>query len=204
MTRSDPPADQTAEVRNLAGQVAELQQQMRQLAQHLITNNPEKAPAQELVSWLTITDPDEATTVLEQLRVWLEQVYLRYPKAELPDCWAWHPDVVEELWWLRNTWCEAYSGDEPSWQKVGDWHERYRPGALARITTATGTCGLDVHARTPTETTDRALHRRLPRGRDRLDLTAPRQLATRPHRRPTPRSTPAVRRPIPPTLTSHP
>lgn len=150
MTHSDPPT-RDAEIARLAGQVADLERQLRQLVQQVLANKAEKAPAEELVSWLTITDAGEAATLLGQLRVWLEKVYLRYPKAELSDCWAWHPEVVEELWWLRNAWCEAYSGDEPSWQKVGDWHERYRPSALARVTAATGTCGLDVHARKPTE-----------------------------------------------------
>lgn len=155
MTHSDPPAGQDdaggrdAEIRRLTQQVADLDQQLRQLSQQLITNKPEQPATEELVSWLTVTDLTEAATVIEQLREWLEQVYLRYPNAALGNCWAWHPDVVEELWWLRNAWYEAYSGAEPSWQKVGDWHERYRPGALARINAATRTCGLDVHARDP-------------------------------------------------------
>jgi hypothetical protein len=49
--------------------------------------------------------PDELDTaqqLLAGLVDWMARIYLRYPDAAagLPDCWAWHPDVVEELLWL--------------------------------------------------------------------------------------------------------
>src|SRR3954451_23117735 len=58
-------------------------------------------------SWLLLPgDPDLARQVLDELVGWLGIVYLRYPDGadHLPECWAWHPDVVEELLWLMHAW----------------------------------------------------------------------------------------------------
>jgi hypothetical protein len=98
----------------------------------------------ELPSWLVLTDFPEADAVMQALTRWLREVYLRYPDAELPACWAWHPEVVEELWWLRNSWYDAYTGPKASWAMVGIWHESQRPGVVTRVGAAK-TCGLEVH-----------------------------------------------------------
>ena len=57
-------------------------------------------------------------------------MFLRYPDgvAVLPECWLWHPDVVEELLWLMHAWRAAYEGRGASVQLAGDWHDRQRPG----------------------------------------------------------------------------
>jgi hypothetical protein len=96
--------------------------------------------------------PDEATALMSDLCDWLARVYLRYADASLPTCWAWHPDVVEELLWLRGAHAEAYSGRAASWAQVGNWHDRLRPGVVKRIQRAAGTCELGQHrdgGRTP-------------------------------------------------------
>ena len=77
--------------------------------------NATATPADPPPSWLALpADADAAATVLADLVGWLGQVYLRYSDAArgLPECWLWHPDVVEELVWLRHAWFDAYkSGD---------------------------------------------------------------------------------------------
>ncbi len=47
---------------------------------------------------------------------WVSGVYLRYSDAvnAFPDCWMWHPDVVEELLWLHRAWLSAY--DPEAWR----------------------------------------------------------------------------------------
>ena len=59
-------------------------------------------------------------------------VYLRYRDAirAFPDCWLWHPEVVEELLWLHRAWIAAYSGQAPP----------TRSGGLARPATARVSC----------------------------------------------------------------
>ena len=99
-------------------------------------------------SWLDLpTELDTATAVLAELIAWLEVVYLRYPDAAagLPDCWLWHPDVVEELLWLMHAWLAAYRDETAAVSLAGDWHDRYRPGVVRRITTTAGRCSLENH-----------------------------------------------------------
>jgi len=95
--------------------------------------------------WLAARDPEVATTGLRDLIDWVETVYLRYPDAELPSCWLWHPSVVEELWWLQGTHTAAFGDEEGSWQRIGDWHDRYRPGVARRLRAAVGGCELALH-----------------------------------------------------------
>ena len=81
------------------------------------------------------------------LAAWLERVFLRYPDGaqHLPECWLWHPDVVEELTWLRLAWTLVYHPELGTPLMVGDWHDRYRPGVVRRIRERAGTCSLERH-----------------------------------------------------------
>ncbi len=103
-------------------------------------------------SWLTApTDADATISLLEGLCSWLRAVFLRYPDgvAALPECWLWHPDVVEELLWLMHTWLAAYQGKTASVQLAGDWHDRQRPGVIRRLRTAAGSCSKERHQTRP-------------------------------------------------------
>lgn len=100
------------------------------------------------VSWIaSSTDPQATATALAELADWVGRVYLRYPVAarELPDCWLWHPDVVEELAWLQQAWQGAYCPETGTVGAAGDWHDRYRPGVAARIRSAARGCSLETH-----------------------------------------------------------
>jgi hypothetical protein len=84
--------------------------------------------------------------MLAELADWVGRVYLRYPDAaDLPTCWAWHPDVVEELWWLFCCHTVAYRSRVRSWAKAATWHHTERPGVVVRIKAAVGTCELSRH-----------------------------------------------------------
>ncbi|MCF7550905.1 hypothetical protein [Pseudonocardia sp. WMMC193] len=95
--------------------------------------------------WLASTDPEEGEAGLRNLIGWVEAVYLRYPDAELPSCWLWHPTVVEELWWLQGAHSVAFDDEQGSWQRIGDWHDRFRPGVAKRLRAAVGGCELALH-----------------------------------------------------------
>ena len=82
--------------------------------------------------------------MLTRLAQWVAGVYLRYPDARLPDCWLWHPEVVEELLWLHQAWLAAYA-EGARVTAAADWHDRYRPGVLARIKSSADMCALDDH-----------------------------------------------------------
>ena len=99
-------------------------------------------------SWLDLPEemPAAAFTIRE-LVDWLGRVFLRYPDAAraLPECWLWHPDVVEEVLWLMYAWKAAYRADSGTVHLAGDWHDRYRPGVVRRVRERAGTCSLDNH-----------------------------------------------------------
>ncbi|MBN9102911.1 MAG: hypothetical protein J0I49_33180 [Pseudonocardia sp.] len=106
--------------------------------------SPESGEA-EVRSWLLISDPEQAVTVLADLVEWLDRVYLRFPNSELGACWLWHPHVIEELLWLRCAHSDAYSPETGSWLRAGDWHDRQRPGVVRRVREALGKCDLSLH-----------------------------------------------------------
>jgi len=109
---------------------------------------PPAATAENAVaSWLR--EPVEAGTTLAllgDLVDWLSTVYLRYADAarSLPECWLWHPDIVEELLWLQQAWAEAY-GKTGNVRAAGDWHDRLRPGVVRRIGDYARACSLENH-----------------------------------------------------------
>ena len=103
-------------------------------------------------SWLTApADPEALAGLLDELVAWLHAVFLRYPDgvAALPECWLWHPEVVEELLWLMRAWRAAYDGRGASVQLAGDWHDRQRPGVVRRLKASVGSCSRERHQTRP-------------------------------------------------------
>jgi len=134
-------------LRELPGRVDDLSRMLAQLADavHAQSARSQAAPAP---SWLFMPDSETAVVeVLEQLFAWLHAIYLRYRDAAdgLPECWLYHPDVVEELLWLMHAWLGAYQGRNASTGLAGDWHDRQRPGVTRRIKTYAGGCSLVNH-----------------------------------------------------------
>jgi hypothetical protein len=89
---------------------------------------------------------DATAAVLRDLRTWISAVFLRYADAEdsVPECWLWHPDVVEELLWLSQAWTAAYAASAAI-TAAADWHDRLRPGVVRRLRAGAATCSLDGH-----------------------------------------------------------
>lgn len=138
------------QVERIARAQAELDALVRRLAEDIALLAPppdgdDEEPA-GLRSWLSADDPTQAAADLADLAGWVSAVYLRYADAVLPSCWAWHPAVVEELWWLRHAHADAFTGPRACWREVGDWHDRQRPGVARRIRAAVGDCELSRHA----------------------------------------------------------
>lgn len=88
-------------------------------------------------SWLELP-ADEAEVLMELLARFVEDFNLRYawsPKHLVPACWPAHGALVEELttlWWSR------YCAFDAPGAKIGDamnWHDKWLPGFLKRMTT---------------------------------------------------------------------
>ncbi|MDN5856091.1 MAG: hypothetical protein L0K86_25265 [Actinomycetia bacterium] len=107
---------------------------------------PTDAEPEGLRSWLLAVDTDLGTAALADLAAWLGRVYLQFDRTSLASCWLWHPAIVEELWWLRCAHADAYDPQTGSWLRVGDWHDRLRPGVLSRVNGVLNKCALSRHA----------------------------------------------------------
>jgi hypothetical protein len=132
-------------LRGLPSRVDEVAELVAQLADAV---NASPTVGGAVASWLDLaTEVDTTHAVLGELLAWMQVVYLRYPDAAagLPDCWLWHPDVVEELLWLMQARLAAYRDDKAAVSLAGDWHDRYRPGVVRRITSTAGRCSLENH-----------------------------------------------------------
>lgn len=152
-------AHEAADVPGLRGEVRGLVHTVAGLAEEVAGLVAAGAGGEEPPpSWLWRSDPEgqrltaeEAAVLLRRLTIWAGRVYLRFPDAELPECWLWHPDVVEELVWLWTAWRSAYLGSAASVQRAGDWHDRQRPGVVRRIRSTAGSCSLREHVDQPRE-----------------------------------------------------
>lgn len=101
-------------------------------------------------SWLLTEDPERVSVALAALVVWVDRVYLAYHQVSLPSCWLWHPDVVEELWWLYQAHTDAYHPITGSWLRAGDWHDRQRLNVVGRLKFVLAHCNPERHRlRTP-------------------------------------------------------
>lgn len=164
MGESEPDYASAAAVAGLAGEVEQLRRRLepvetlpdrvQQLADVVdgladkVAHLSQRGQSTAVPSWLMApADADTAGELLDELTSWMQQVFLRYADAAavLPECWAWHPDVIEELLWLMHAWLNAYQGQAASISLVGDWHDRYRPGVVKRIKQTAGTCSLENH-----------------------------------------------------------
>lgn len=137
-------------VRTLAGLPARVDQIAATLAQAVddFSASGRRPDPVRPVSWIAHSQElGETTRRLQELADWVGRVYLRYPVAarELPDCWLWHPDIVEELAWLQQVWQAAYHPDTGTVAAAADWHDRYRPGAVTRIRASNRVCSLENH-----------------------------------------------------------
>jgi hypothetical protein len=134
----------TSDLAGLAATVAELSETTAAM-QAAGGRRPEP---EALTSWLTLPhDAHTARAVLCDLTGWLADVYLRYADAarDFPECWPWHPEIVEELVWLMYAWLAAYRDDDASVRAVGDWHDRLRPGVVRRVHGYAKACSLENH-----------------------------------------------------------
>ncbi|MBN1171966.1 MAG: hypothetical protein JXA67_07310 [Micromonosporaceae bacterium] len=54
--------------------------------------------------------------------------------VHLPICWYRHPDAVAELGWLCQEWIKIYRSGKGTSSAAGEWHDRWLPGVLRRLT----------------------------------------------------------------------
>ena len=92
--------------------------------------------------YLTSEDADGAGDALADLETWLDVVLAHYPGGVLQDCWRRHAWIVEELLVLREAHRVAWERGAPVTARL-DWHNRWLPEVLRRITGKNGLRGCD-------------------------------------------------------------
>ena len=92
--------------------------------------------------YLTSEDAAAASDALADLETWLDVVLAHYPGGVLQDCWRRHAWIVEELLVLREAHRVAWERGAPVTARL-DWHNRWLPDVLKRITGKHGLRGCD-------------------------------------------------------------
>jgi hypothetical protein len=78
--------------------------------------------------------PQAEEVLWKELDSWVAWIRSRYPLArKVPECWAKHPEVVEELSALWLAWQGAYEERDAPLTAAADWHDRWLPGVLRRL-----------------------------------------------------------------------
>jgi hypothetical protein len=91
-------------------------------------------------SWIGL-DHDTYHTRLAELRRWADTVLRQhYGGYELRDCWTRHIHAIWELSTLAAEWHRTYAGTRPDLARALEFHDRWLPGTMRRITGITRTC----------------------------------------------------------------
>jgi len=98
-----------------------------------------------VMEWLTVTDPEVAVRFLNDLSVWVRDVFGRYVPggSVLAPCWPWHPVAIAELLACQAAWIAAVHPKAPL-EALAGWHDRWRPGTWHRVTKLLARCERDV------------------------------------------------------------
>ena len=115
------------------GDVAELKEQIERILAILDTEN-DASPATWF--WLTMTD-EEREAKFGELYDWVETVlrqqYPDYLAEHIKLCWPNHPEARWELTWLYQLWTLSYLTDRSMPKDAADWHDRWSPGVIRRL-----------------------------------------------------------------------
>ena len=90
--------------------------------------------------WIGL-DRDTYTTQLADLRLWADTVLRQhYGGYELADCWPRHIHAIWELSTLAAEWHRTYRSSHPDLTRALEFHDRWLPGIMRRVTAITRTC----------------------------------------------------------------
>jgi hypothetical protein len=91
-------------------------------------------------SWIGL-DRDTYHAQLADLRRWADTVLRQhYGGYELPECWPRHIHVIWELSTLAAEWHHIYTGTRPDLARALEFHDRWLPATMRRITGITRGC----------------------------------------------------------------
>ncbi len=125
--------------------IAELRRQVEQILA-ILAEEEDASPAAWF--WLTMTD-QERDEKFAELSDWVETVlraqYPDYLADQIRPCWPNHPETRWELAWLYQHWSLAYLAKRPAPRDVADWHDRWSPGVIHRLSQVMSRCETGCH-----------------------------------------------------------
>ena len=128
--------------------IKELRRQVEQIL--AILGEDDDAPPNAWF-WLTMTRQQHDEKFAE-LFDWVETVLRRqypdYIHDHIKPCWPNHPEAKWELTWLYQLWSHVYLSKRPTPKDAADWHDRWAPGVIHRLSGATRTCDEACHRST--------------------------------------------------------
>lgn len=120
--------------------ITELRHQVEQILA-LLTEQDDASPATWF--WLTMTE-QERNEKFSELSDWVETVlrpqYPDYLAEHIRQCWPNHPEARWELAWLYQLWSLAYLPERRAPKDAADWHDRWTPGVLRRLSLVMARC----------------------------------------------------------------
>jgi hypothetical protein len=169
-----PAADATAA---LAAQVASLRGQVRaifarldragltgdrnlaaelQALAELVTQALDTHPHGPAAPYWIGLSPEDRAARLAELRQWADTILrAEYGGYPLPACWASHPHAIWELSTLAAEWQRTYNRKHPDLNRALEFHDRWLPGTMRRITDITRKCNPECVTRQRTPNTPR-------------------------------------------------
>jgi hypothetical protein len=134
------------------GNVAGLRRQVEQILA-VLTEEDDAAPAAWF--WLTMTEQERGEKLAE-LHDWVETVlraqYPDYLAGQIRPCWPDHPEARWELAWLYQQWSLTYLARRPAPKDAADWHDRWTPSVLHRLSQVMARCETACHRHPALET----------------------------------------------------
>jgi hypothetical protein len=113
--------------------VAELRRQVERILA-LLSEGEDASPSKWF--WLTMND-QEREERFGELYDWVETLlrpqYPGYVSEQIRTCWPNHSEARWELSWLYQLWSLAYLAKRPSPKDAADWHDRWAPGVIRRL-----------------------------------------------------------------------
>lgn len=120
-------------------------------------------PEQPIRMWdWTTMDTDQAHVAWNVLLEWVDKVLvgtynavtdksIDQDVAKIPACWYRHPAAVAELSWLCQEWMRIYRSSKGTPGSAGEWHDRWLPGVLRRLSRSLNACasGYEVEHQEP-------------------------------------------------------
>ena len=106
-----------------------------------LTEDDDASPAEWF--WLRMNEQVREEKFAE-LSDWVETVlraqYPDYLADQIRPCWPNHPEARWELAWLYQQWSLTYLAKRPALRDAAEWHDRWSPGVLRRLSQIMSRC----------------------------------------------------------------